>query len=99
MKKVDLNFEVSGGQNNVGEPFKFKANKGLADLLETQQGVNDEVKIIKHFAWARALRVGGILELDEGDLLELKNFVKDHPTAFLFFKHPVMVAFTMDKKS
>lgn len=94
MKKVDLNFQIEGGQSNTGEPFKFKASKALAELLETQQGVTDEVKIIKHFNWALQLKATGILELDEGDLLELKNFVKDHPTAFLFFKQPVMVAFS-----
>jgi hypothetical protein len=98
MKKVDLNFEVEGGQGQNGTPFKFKANKGLAELLETEQGMKDEVKIIKYFGWARQLKANGILELDEGDMMELKDFVKNHPTAFLFFKYPVIKAFN-DAKS
>lgn len=92
MKKVDFNFEIQGGEGNDGNPYKIQANKGLATFLETQQGVSDEVKIVKHSGWAIKLRESGFLMLDEGDILDLNKFIKDHKSAYVFFKYPIMQA-------
>lgn len=92
MKKIDFNFEIEGGEGNDGNPYKTQANKGLANFLETQQGVTDEVKIVKHSGWAIKLRKDGFLMLDEGDILDLKKFIKDHKSAYIFFKYPIINA-------
>lgn len=89
MKKVDFNFKIEGGLNEAGQPVKSKASEGLANLLETAQ-IKDEFKIEKYFDWALDLKVKGILELDNSDILELKKFIVNHNYAYVFFKKPVL---------
>lgn len=97
MKKVDFNFEIEGGLNEAGQSVKSNAAKGLANLLETAQ-IKDDVKILKYYNWALALKLKGILELDEADILELKKFVTEHPFAYVFFKQPVLNVLKEAKK-
>lgn len=89
MKIVDLNFEMTTA---TGVVLDNKASASLASFLESAV-LKDESKIVKYFNWSRLLGTGGILELDEGDLMDLKKFVKDHDGMYVLIKRPILDAF------
>lgn len=89
MKIVDLNFEMTTAKGVV---LDNKASDSLASFLESAV-LKDEPKIVKYFNWSRLLSTGGILELDEGDMIELRKFVKDHDGMIVLVKRPILDAF------
>ncbi len=90
MKKVDLNFKVF---NADGSTLPKKAGQNLAVFLE-RSVLKEESKIVKYFNWSRILCTSGILELDEGDIIELTTFIKEHEGMFTLLKRPLLEAFS-----
>ena len=89
MKVVDLNFEIRKAGNVL---LSKNAGENLVSFLESAV-LKDEPKIVKYFNWSRLLCTSGIIELDEGDLIDLKKFVKDHDSMIVLVKRPFLDAF------
>ena len=74
MKKVDFNFEIKGGLNEMSKPLVTKANESLANLLETSHQT-DAVKILQYYNWALELKTGGFLmECKKEQNLEIRCY-------------------------
>ena len=88
MKKVDLNFKII---NPNGEPLRDNITAGeLVSQILLNTVLKDDVKIIKYFDWATKLSLTGIIELDTGDCLELKNFIINSDVLFVIAKAQIL---------
>ena len=89
MKKVDFNFQIKDGKNKVID------NRTGAEILAfylNQAILKEEAMIVKFHGWAVKLSRHEVLELDDGDIVILKEFILKHDQIFVITKQPILVA-------
>lgn len=99
MEKLDLNLPVL---NEIGEPVmapKNVAGKPVMDQLSLatslggsllESGDTSEVGILRLYTWALELGKTGIIELNQADAEELKQFVINNEALFVIIKAPIL---------
>lgn len=85
MKKIDLNFKLKDLDGNDIED----ANKLFAKALMTEK-TGDPVK---YFGWAMKLNVGEILEVDDSDLIKMKEVSKNSESLTMLGKAQFLIYF------
>lgn len=90
MAKLNLNLPIvdeTGSQvtpeRTVGQTLAFTMIKSVNE----QEG-----DIIKFFDWAQKLGSNKVLEIDEGDVKKLKDFVLKNKELFIIVKAPILKA-------
>ncbi len=99
--RLDFNYKIInalGNEVGVNEDQKLNAARLLANFLETSVK-DDEPKIIKYYQWSRQLATSGILELDHGDVIELKSFIEKHQGIFVVVKAPLLITISEAKEA
>jgi len=91
MSKVKLGFQINDEEGKVIGDGR-SAGKILAGSLMRTASKDKEADILKYYDWAMKLGKNEPLELDEGDVTILKDFITKDEMMFVLVKAPLIRA-------
>lgn len=87
--KVDFNFPI---KDHAGKEIKDKNAATILGETLLVDVLTEETKIIKYYDWSGELKASGFIILDAADQIELKKFIIENKSLYVFAKAQMLRA-------